>query len=276
MSSIESVSKVLRRKPVIWDNSHANDYDQRRIFLGPYDGRPTELYKHLNGVFSNPNCEYESNFVALYTIAHWLKCCTSQGDTSPDKDAEMLDKDMKNDVGDVRAGLDVEMEMTDTQSSDTITDNLNKKEKMEILEEQFDKEEEIKTETEAGEEPSEQLKEIIDNIGYDSKVALDMAVSLWVEEFQKVKSLHKKNLDLYKSPSKLAVLECANSLSEPMDDDDDNDDDKNQPEEYEVVVKSKAKELPQEEENCCSYHASGRKSNLFLYCVTLFWVLLTT
>ncbi len=30
---------ILRRKPTIWDNLHANDYDQQRMYLGPYSGR---------------------------------------------------------------------------------------------------------------------------------------------------------------------------------------------------------------------------------------------
>lgn len=36
VGSIEDVSSVLRRAPVIWDNIHANDYDPQRLFLGPY------------------------------------------------------------------------------------------------------------------------------------------------------------------------------------------------------------------------------------------------
>lgn len=36
VASIEEVSSVLKRPPVIWDNIHANDYDPQRIFLGPY------------------------------------------------------------------------------------------------------------------------------------------------------------------------------------------------------------------------------------------------
>lgn len=36
VESIEEVSSVLRRAPVIWDNIHANDYDLQRLFLGPY------------------------------------------------------------------------------------------------------------------------------------------------------------------------------------------------------------------------------------------------
>lgn len=36
VESIEEVSAVLRRAPVIWDNLHANDYDPQKLFLGPY------------------------------------------------------------------------------------------------------------------------------------------------------------------------------------------------------------------------------------------------
>lgn len=36
VESIEEVSTVLKRPPVIWDNIHANDYDPQRLFLGPY------------------------------------------------------------------------------------------------------------------------------------------------------------------------------------------------------------------------------------------------
>lgn len=36
VESIEEVSSVLKRAPVIWDNIHANDYDPQRIFMGPF------------------------------------------------------------------------------------------------------------------------------------------------------------------------------------------------------------------------------------------------
>ncbi|XP_019856916.1 PREDICTED: protein O-GlcNAcase-like isoform X1 [Amphimedon queenslandica] len=73
ISSIEEVSSVLHRPPVIWDNLHANDYDQRRLFLGPYHGRSTLLYSHLNGVLTNPNCEYGANYIPIHTLAQWKK-----------------------------------------------------------------------------------------------------------------------------------------------------------------------------------------------------------
>ena len=68
---LEEVTAVLRRPPLIWDNIHANDYDPRRIFLGPYDGRSPEIIPYLRGVLTNPNTEFESNYVALHSLGQW-------------------------------------------------------------------------------------------------------------------------------------------------------------------------------------------------------------
>ncbi|XP_068995830.1 protein O-GlcNAcase isoform X1 [Embiotoca jacksoni] len=80
VESIEEVSSVLKRAPVIWDNIHANDYDPQRLFLGPYKDRPTELIPKLRGVLTNPNCEFHSNFVAIHTLATWCKADGGQRD----------------------------------------------------------------------------------------------------------------------------------------------------------------------------------------------------
>lgn len=74
VESIQEVTEVLRRPPVIWDNLHANDYDQKRVFLGPYAGRSPELIPLLKGVLTNPNCEFNANQIAIHTLAHWSKC----------------------------------------------------------------------------------------------------------------------------------------------------------------------------------------------------------
>uniref|UniRef100_A0A8C4WYV4 protein O-GlcNAcase n=1 Tax=Eptatretus burgeri TaxID=7764 RepID=A0A8C4WYV4_EPTBU len=73
LESIEEVSKMIKRRPVIWDNIHANDYDQKRLFLGPFKGRSTELIPRLGGVLTNPNCEFEANYVAIHTLATWYR-----------------------------------------------------------------------------------------------------------------------------------------------------------------------------------------------------------
>lgn len=81
VQSMRELSEVLRRQPVIWDNLHANDYDQKRVFLGPYSGRSTDLIPRLRGVLTNPNCEFECNYVAFHTIAQWSKC---KSDATPE------------------------------------------------------------------------------------------------------------------------------------------------------------------------------------------------
>jgi len=72
-ASIENLTKMLQRKPVIWDNIHANDYDDRRVFLGPFKGRPLDLYHNTSGLLTNPNCEFEANFVAFESLAQWYR-----------------------------------------------------------------------------------------------------------------------------------------------------------------------------------------------------------
>ncbi len=73
MDSIRALQGVLRRKPLLWDNLHANDYDSRRIYLGPYSGRPLELRAGVAGILSNPNCEFEANYIPLSTLAMYAQ-----------------------------------------------------------------------------------------------------------------------------------------------------------------------------------------------------------
>ena len=68
------VGAVLRRKPLIWDNLHANDYDGRRFFCGPYAGRPPELRNEVSGLLSNPNNEFSLNYVPLRTLGEFVRC----------------------------------------------------------------------------------------------------------------------------------------------------------------------------------------------------------
>lgn len=70
--SIQQLAARIGREPIIWDNLHANDYDLRRVFCGPYCGRPAETLKRVRGVLSNPNNEFEINFVPLKTMAACL------------------------------------------------------------------------------------------------------------------------------------------------------------------------------------------------------------
>jgi protein O-GlcNAcase/histone acetyltransferase len=72
VAHIHELQASLRRKPVIWDNLHANDYDRRRFYSGPYSGRPMELKKAVAGLLSNPNNEFLLNFVPLRSLAEFV------------------------------------------------------------------------------------------------------------------------------------------------------------------------------------------------------------
>ena len=69
LEHVKAVAETLRRKPLIWDNLHANDYDPRRFFCGPFSGRPVELRDAVSGILSNPNNEFPLNYVPLRTLA---------------------------------------------------------------------------------------------------------------------------------------------------------------------------------------------------------------
>jgi protein O-GlcNAcase/histone acetyltransferase len=70
---LRRVGAVLRRKPVIWDNFHANDYDIRRVHAGPLGGRARDILPLVAGWFTNPNNEAEANFPAVHTTGAFLR-----------------------------------------------------------------------------------------------------------------------------------------------------------------------------------------------------------
>lgn len=71
-ASLAEVSRVLKRKPVIWENFHANDYDVRRVIIGPLGGRDRDILEHLDGFITNPNNELLANFVPIHTTGRFL------------------------------------------------------------------------------------------------------------------------------------------------------------------------------------------------------------
>lgn len=94
LNQIQELTDVLKRKPIIWDNLHANDYDQKRLFLGPYSDRSTNLISHLKGVLTNPNCEYEANFIPIHTLSQWSKC-TQDANVNVNSDIK-LESELEN------------------------------------------------------------------------------------------------------------------------------------------------------------------------------------
>ncbi len=71
VETIDALAVRIGRKPVIWDNLHANDYDQRRLFCGPYS-RSAELRDSVRGILLNPNNELPINFIPLMTLGMYL------------------------------------------------------------------------------------------------------------------------------------------------------------------------------------------------------------
>lgn len=73
---LESVSKLLDRKPFIWDNYPVNDYfvvnGLTRLHMGPIRNRPENIKKLVSGYVSNPMNQYEASKISLYTIAEAL------------------------------------------------------------------------------------------------------------------------------------------------------------------------------------------------------------
>jgi len=67
------LQEVLRRRPLIWDNLHANDYDGRRFHCGPYAGRPAELRGEVAGILLNPNNEWPLNYVPIRTFGEFVR-----------------------------------------------------------------------------------------------------------------------------------------------------------------------------------------------------------
>ena len=43
------------------------------IYLGPYSGRNPNLIAFTSGVLTNPNCEFEANYIAIHTLGAWKK-----------------------------------------------------------------------------------------------------------------------------------------------------------------------------------------------------------
>ena len=73
VAHVRELRPVLRRKPLIWDNLHANDYDGRRFYCGPYAGRPEALRQEVAGILSNPNNELPLNYVPLRTLGAFVR-----------------------------------------------------------------------------------------------------------------------------------------------------------------------------------------------------------
>lgn len=182
--TIEALTNVLKRRPVIWDNIHANDYDQRRVFLGPYDGRPVELFPMLNGVLTNPNCEFESNFIAVHTLASWLR----DSSLVPVEEPMSIDPKSSSSAEPMEEDLLASGESNGTDTADVKTDQ---KASQDNCPSESTDSDAVKVE---GEMDTESIASLSESKSapvrtlYDPQNALREAVSAWLEEFSKVKN----------------------------------------------------------------------------------------
>lgn len=132
------VNDILQRRVTIWDNLHANDYDQRRLYLGPFSGRSSDLSSRLSGLLINPNCECEVNFIPLNTLGQWFHSLNLSSPEQIDDDDDQsfdvyhagraLDKallDWLPEFNKIKASVDDHSSFNlDEDSQDSITETL--------------------------------------------------------------------------------------------------------------------------------------------------------
>jgi hypothetical protein len=71
-ADIDRAAASYGRDLVLWDNFPVNDFDRTRLFLGPLQGRTTELEgSALRGIVANPMVEAYASQFALASVADW-------------------------------------------------------------------------------------------------------------------------------------------------------------------------------------------------------------
>lgn len=74
----QTISRLLGRKPILWDNYPVNDYTyikvkQYQLMLGPLQGRSSTLTNNIGGYISNPMLQPHASKLALETISDYLQ-----------------------------------------------------------------------------------------------------------------------------------------------------------------------------------------------------------
>ena len=69
----EAWGRLLRRRPLLWDNYPVNDYARWRLFLGPFTGRHPDLASTTAGIIANPMNEAHASMIALATLAAYAR-----------------------------------------------------------------------------------------------------------------------------------------------------------------------------------------------------------
>ncbi len=71
-ADIDAAAASYDRSVALWDNFPVNDFDRTRLFLGPLEGRTTDLDgSALHGISSNPMVQATPSRFSLASVADW-------------------------------------------------------------------------------------------------------------------------------------------------------------------------------------------------------------
>ena len=136
------------------------------------------MYIHLRGILTNPNCEFESNFIAIHTLSTWIKCArmTFFGEQEVSQENVSNNKESK----DIEPMEDESID--DSGSNENQTNVESKEEKTDST---------METDSETAPETVQPVlpKPITILKAYNPEEALKLAVSEWLREFSNPKSV---------------------------------------------------------------------------------------
>jgi hyaluronoglucosaminidase len=70
---IDTITKIIKRPPLIWDNFFANDYVPYIIFKFPYRNRDPDILTKVRGILINPMNDYHRSMPLIYTAAQFFQ-----------------------------------------------------------------------------------------------------------------------------------------------------------------------------------------------------------
>lgn len=70
---IDKITKMIKRKPLIWDNIFANDYIPEITLRFPYRHREPEIVEKVEGILINPMNQYTKSKPLIYTAARFFR-----------------------------------------------------------------------------------------------------------------------------------------------------------------------------------------------------------
>lgn len=70
---VAGIARAIGRRPVIWDNLYADDYDGTRFFVGPFAGRAAALREGIAGILLNAANELPLNEVPIHVLGSYLR-----------------------------------------------------------------------------------------------------------------------------------------------------------------------------------------------------------